>query len=85
MCVLFSSYQIIVLEVVEDQQPPNEKIAVTRYYETRIKGQPYITAEFKAEDFKEYKNFIVGDGKSYNARRRRKRAAGKANIITIKL
>ncbi|CAB4010518.1 receptor-type tyrosine- phosphatase epsilon-like, partial [Paramuricea clavata] len=67
-------YQIIVLEV-KDGQLRDVNVRVTRYYENRTKGEPYITAEFKAEDFKKHEKFIVGDGQSLNARRRRKRAA----------
>jgi hypothetical protein len=75
--VLSRIYQIIVLEV-KDGQTPDVNVRVTRYYENRTKGEPYITAEFKAEDFEKYKNFVVGDGQLLNARRRRKRAAGKS-------
>ena len=77
VCVLSRIYQILVVEV-KDTQLSDVDVSVTRYYENRKKGEPYITAEFNTEKFEDFENFIVGNGKSYTAQRRRKRAAGKS-------
>ena len=71
----FSIYQIIVLEVVKEGPPPDvTTLKVTRYYHNKTANEPYITAEFKASEFKT--TFIVGGENSVPARRRRKRELG---------
>ncbi|XP_028413448.1 tyrosine-protein phosphatase Lar-like isoform X5 [Dendronephthya gigantea] len=70
-------YQIIALQVVKingeyQELPDITTLEVTRYYHNRTENEPYITAEFGPSEFK--KKFIIGDGKSYNARRKRRQA-----------
>ncbi|XP_022798569.1 receptor-type tyrosine-protein phosphatase F-like, partial [Stylophora pistillata] len=64
-----SKYQVIVMELAEGQDPGKSSdpkyIKVTRKYEEKVAGEPYITAEF-ANNNEERTSFPVGDGKYYS-------------------
>ena len=82
-----SIYQIIVLELEsDDDDPPNPKtLNVTRYYQNRIRWEPYITAEFNASEFDKYETFSVGNGHSFSNERRRRKRSGRTNrVLTSK-
>ena len=53
---------------------PNKYIKVTRYYDNKTEEGPYITAEFKAEKYEDYKNFVVGSSDLFPTTNRRKRS-----------
>jgi hypothetical protein len=73
------------LEVVGNEKTALDakKVIVTRYYHNKTKGEPYITAEFKAEEFQKYEHFSVGNAESFSTKRRRRRS-GITNLLAIK-
>ncbi|XP_015777605.1 PREDICTED: receptor-type tyrosine-protein phosphatase delta-like [Acropora digitifera] len=63
-----SYFQVIVMPLKKGQEPGNSADSkyenVTRKYQDRVEGEPYITAEFSKKDAKA--TFPVGDGKVYS-------------------
>ena len=63
------------LQISEEEKLPEKKLlSITRYYNNRTVDEPYITAEFPAEEFKE--NFVVGDGTLFPTGNKRRKRAG---------
>ena len=67
--ISFRFYQIIVIPLTEGQNSGKSSdgkyVKVTRAYEDKVEGKPYITAEF-ANDKSQRTKFRVGDGKYYS-------------------
>ena len=59
------------------KKPPDVDVTVTRYYNNRARGKPYIAAEFRAQDFDKYKLFTVGRGEKFVMENRRRKRSGK--------
>ena len=76
---LSSIYQIIALQISKEKTTsPDVTKSITRYYNNRTVDEPYITAEFPAEEFKE--NFVVGDGTLFPTGNKRRKRAGEISI-----
>nr|XP_058941236.1 receptor-type tyrosine-protein phosphatase delta-like [Pocillopora verrucosa] len=81
-----TKYQVIVMELTDGQdqgKSSDPKYAkVTRKYEDRVAGEPYVTAEF-ANNNEKRTSFPVGDGKYYStegvtdAKRKRRKVVEK--------
>ena len=81
-----SIYQILVLEIIPGEPFEDvNKDPITRYYHNKRKGEPYITAEFEAENFSQYKVFTIGNGNEFLTARRRRKRSGIGNGVTIRL
>lgn len=86
---IFSKYQVIVMELTDGQdegKSSDPKYAkVTRKYEDRVAGEPYVTAEF-ANNNEKRTSFPVGDGKYYSTEgvtdAKRKRRKGESIDLT---
>ena len=81
---LHSIYQIIVVELKSPGKLAlrlTKTTTITRYYHNRTKGEPYITAEFNAEDFSGYKHFTIGGKTRFSAARRRRKRSGIVNRV----
>ena len=86
---IFSKYQVIVMELTDGQdqgKSSDPKYAkVTRKYEDRKAGEPYVTAEF-ANNKEKRTSFPVGDGKYYSTEgvtdAKRKRRKGESIDLT---
>lgn len=86
---IFSKYQVIVMELTDGQdegKSSDPKYAkVTRKYEDRKAGEPYVTAEF-ANNNEKRTSFPVGDGKYYSTEgvtdAKRKRRKGESIDLT---
>ena len=78
-----SYYQIIVVEVNEKgSPPPDASLTITRYYNNKTEGEPYITAEFAAAQFDQYKDFVVGNGEKFSVAAKRKKRSGKTQYFS---
>lgn len=88
---IFSKYQVIVMELTDGQdqgKSSDPKYAkVTRKYEDRVTGEPYVTAEF-ANNNEKRTSFPVGDGKYYSTEgvtdAKRKRRKGESIDLTTR-
>ena len=87
---IFSKYQVIVMELTDGQdqgKSSDPKYAkVTRKYEDRKAGEPYVTAEF-ANNNEKRTSFPVGDGKYYSTEgvtdaKRKRREGGSIDLTT---
>ena len=87
---IFSKYQVIVMELTDGQdqgKSSDPKYAkVTRKYEDRVAGEPYVTAEF-ANNNEKRTSFPVGDGKYYSTEgvtdaKRKRREGGSIDLTT---
>ena len=87
---IFSKYQVIVMELTDGQdqgKSSDPKYAkVTRKYEDRKAGEPYVTAEF-ANNKEKRTSFPVGDGKYYSTEgvtdaKRKRREGGSIDLTS---
>ena len=87
---IFSKYQVIVMELTDGQdqgKSSDPKYAkVTRKYEDREAGEPYVTAEF-ANNNEKRTSFPVGDGKYYSTEgvtdaKRKRREGGSIDLTS---
>ena len=87
---IFSKYQVIVMELTDGQdegKSSDPKYAkVTRKYEDRVAGEPYVTAEF-ANNNEKRTSFPVGDGKYYSIEgvtdaKRKRREGGSIDLTS---
>ena len=87
---IFSKYQVIVMELTDGQdegKSSDPKYAkVTRKYEDRVAGEPYVTAEF-ANNNEKRTSFPVGDGKYYSTEgvtdaKRKRREGGSIDLTS---
>lgn len=83
---LRSIYQIIVVELESSGKlaSPVTNKPITRYYHNSTKGEPYITAEFKAEAFSVYERFTIGEENRFPTARRRRKRAGIENHVLVR-
>ncbi len=62
-------------------KPPDPKTQVTQSYRNKTTGNPYITAEFTADKFDDYKTFPVGKDNVFANERRRRKRSGRTNVF----